>query len=64
MPSRPVTEGMAIVSFLSVLVGLWASVSLIAMALLAAVYLAERGGWRRNEPPSAPDRTARAPIAA
>ncbi|MBA2644965.1 MAG: hypothetical protein H0U80_05915 [Solirubrobacterales bacterium] len=55
---------MAIVSFLSVLVGLWASVSLIAMALLAAVYLAERGGWRRNEPPSAPDRTARAPIAA
>ncbi|CAA9510262.1 MAG: hypothetical protein AVDCRST_MAG69-2446 [uncultured Solirubrobacteraceae bacterium] len=55
---------MAIVSILLFLVGLWASMSLVALTLLLAVYLAERAGWRRDERASPSEVTARTPIAA
>ena len=60
----PRYKGMAIVSLLMFLVGLWASVSLVALTLLLAVYVAERAGWRRDEPVSPSERTARTPITA
>ncbi len=46
------------------LVGLWAFFSLLALTLLAGVYLAERAGLRRDEPASAPERSARTVVAA
>ena len=55
---------MAIVSLMLILVSLWASVSLVAIVLLGAVYAAERAGWRRDEPASPQERTARSAIAA
>lgn len=54
---------MEIMTALAFLASLWASISLVASALLAAVYVAERAG-RRSEPIAPSERTALTSLAA
>lgn len=49
---------MGVMTVLVILAGLWASVAVVALVALAGVHLAERAGWRRDEPEVASDRAS------